>query len=165
MGSDLFDLIVILLLVFFSLAGARNGFIAEVAGILSLVVGFVAANACHGYVAHYFTFIVNPTLRSILTYLLIFICAMLLVSAVARLLQKVLALSFAQWVDKMAGFLFGLLKGLCICSMLILVAQAVFAQAPFLQNAHTVPYLRAFIEQMRAWMPDDLTSVLQFYSK
>ncbi|MBQ7618391.1 MAG: CvpA family protein, partial [Desulfovibrio sp.] len=162
MGSDIFDLIIILLLVFFSLRGLKNGFIGEIAGIVALVGGFVAANTLHPKVSPYLESLSDPTVRTILTYVIIFIAVMLLVSVLARLLRKLLELSFAKWIDNLAGFLLGLAKGIFLCSLIIMVVQAVFGNAPFLQDSHTIPYLNTLIEKVKEWMPADLISRLGF---
>lgn len=163
-GSDIFDLIVILLLVFFALRGLRNGFICEVAGILGLIAAFTVANTVHPHVSPYMHFITNPNLRTILTYILLFVATLLLVAAIARLLRKVLEVAFARWIDSLAGFFFGLAKGLLICSLLIVVIQALFGQAQFIQDSHTIPYLNAMIERIRAWLPDDLATRLGLHA-
>ncbi|MBO4368668.1 MAG: CvpA family protein [Desulfovibrio sp.] len=164
MGSDVFDLIIILLLVFFSLRGLSNGFIAEVAGIIAIVGGFSCANAFQSKLAASLGFITNPSVRSITAYVLIFIAVMLLVSLIARILRKILEISFAKWIDNLAGLLLGLAKGLLLCSLCLIVIQALFANAPFIQNSHTIPYLTAFIERLREWMPADLMSKLGLHA-
>ncbi|MBQ7608275.1 MAG: CvpA family protein [Desulfovibrionaceae bacterium] len=160
MGSDIFDLIIILLLVFFSFNGGKNGFICEVAGIISLIAAFTIANTTHPLVSSYMTFISNPDLRTIITYILLFVSTMLLVSFIARLIQKAVDYSFARWVDRLAGVLFGLAKGLLVCSIIMLVVQTLFSNAQFIKDSHTIPYLTAVIERIRAWLPDDLTARL-----
>ena len=165
MGSDIFDLIVILLLVFFSLRGLKNGFILEIASIIALIGGFTAANTLHFKVSPYMQFITNDGLRVIVTYILIFLCVMLAVSLIAHLLRSLLEkLSVAKWIDTLAGFLLGLAKGLFLCSLIILVVQTIFGNVPFLQNSHTIPYLTTLIERVREWMPDDLSSRLGFHA-
>ncbi|MCR4665906.1 MAG: CvpA family protein [Desulfovibrio sp.] len=162
MGSDIFDLVVILLLVFFSFRGLHNGFIGEVAGIVALVGGFSCANTFHAKVSTYLDSIANPSMRTIVAYVLIFIAVMLLVAFVARILRKILELSFAKWIDTLAGFFLGLVKGLLLCSLAIVLIQAVFQNAPFLQESHTIPYLTALIEKLKEWMPSDLLGRLGF---
>ncbi len=164
MGSDFFDLVIILLLVFFSFNGGKNGFICEVAGIISLIAAFTVANTTHPLVSPYMKFISNDALRTILTYILLFVATMLAVSFIARLLQKVVDYPFARWIDRLAGIFFGLAKGLLVCSLIILVVQALFGNAQFIKDSHTIPYLSALIERIRAWMPDDLAARLGIHA-
>ena len=65
MGHDIFDLVIILTLVFFTIRGISQGFIAEAAGIVSLLVGFWVAKTYNGVLEPYLTFLSDPGWRSI----------------------------------------------------------------------------------------------------
>ncbi|MBQ9536961.1 MAG: CvpA family protein [Desulfovibrionaceae bacterium] len=161
MGSDLFDLVVILLLVGFSSLGFKNGFIREIGGIIAIIGGFCTANALHSTVSPYFSFIGNPTVRMLLAYLLIFVLFMLLVSLLLHILIKARDLCFAKWIDKLAGLVFGFIKGLLICALIMVVLQTIFANTQVIQNSRTLPYLQTMLTHMRSWMPQDLMQRLQ----
>ncbi|MBQ7585666.1 MAG: CvpA family protein [Desulfovibrionaceae bacterium] len=161
MGSDIFDLVVILFLVFFSLMGWINGFLREIGGIIALVGGFLVANALHPLVSSHLQFIANPTSRTILAYLVIFISFMLLISLIIRLLRKLLDKTFTKWIDHLAGLLFGLAKGILICSLLMVVVQTLFYNTDVVKNSRTIPYLSTIVNQLRTWMPDDLLARLR----
>ncbi|MCR5814800.1 MAG: CvpA family protein [Desulfovibrio sp.] len=164
MGSDIFDLVIILFLVFFSLGGLKNGFIQEITGILALLIGFTAANSMHSKVSAYMLFVANEDLRTILAYILIFVASMLLVSLVAKLLRKVLELSCAKWIDTVLGLVLGFAKGLFLCSLLIVVVQTLFGNTAFVQNSRTIPYLSTLIESVKDFMPPDLLSRLGLHA-
>ncbi|MBQ7738276.1 MAG: CvpA family protein [Desulfovibrionaceae bacterium] len=161
MGSDFFDLVVILILVFFSLTGFSKGFIREIASIVAVLGGFFASNALHPIVSERLVFISNPTVRSILTYVVIFAAVVILVGLIARFLLKGRDWVFAKWIDKLVGGLFGLIKGVLICALIIVVLQNLFAHTPMIQNSRTIPYINSMITQFRAWMPKDLISRLK----
>lgn len=161
MGSDIFDLIVILILVFFSITGAHNGFIREVGGIIALVGGFMTANALHSIVSPYLNFISNPTVKMIVAYLLIFLLFMFLISLLLRILYKLQKQLSIVWLDKCAGLCFGLAKGLLICSLLVIVVQSVFFDTQTVRNSRTIHYLNSMSTQLRQWMPTDLMSKLK----
>lgn len=165
MGQDIFDLIVILVLVFFTGRGMYNGFIGEAAGIVALVGGFWAANTFLPTVAPKLTFVADPTWRPLAAYALIFIGVMLLVAIVAQILRKILQLSFTIWIDRIAGLALGLCKGLLVCSVILLIVQKFFYDADFVKHSRTLPYLQHIMQQIRDWLPDDLTSRLGFNLK
>lgn len=165
MGQDIFDLIVILVLVFFTGRGMYNGFIGEAAGIVALVGGFWAANTFHATVVPRITFVADPTWRPLVAYALIFIGVMLLVGIVAQILRKILQMSFAAWIDRLAGLGLGLFKGLLVCSLILVVVQTFFHDAEFIKQSRTLPYLQSIMQQMREMIPDDLTSRLGFNLK
>ena len=156
MGHDILDLIILLTLAFFAVRGGINGFVGEVAGILGLIGGFWAANAWHYQAASLVNFIADPAWRSIVAYLLIFMAVLLAVGLFARLLRKLISLSFIGWVDKLAGMLLGLGKGVLLCSIVFLLLQTVFRNAPFLENSRTRPHFAILTEHMRSWLPHDI---------
>lgn len=160
LGQDIFDLVVVLGLVFFAGRGFFTGFVGEVAGLVSLVGGFWAANAFSARVTPYLDFVSDPSWRAILAYVAIFLAVILLVALIARLLQKILSFSFVSWVDKLAGGVLGLTKGLLIFSLVFLVLRKFFSQAPFFQNSRAVPYFESLIGLIRTWLPADILSLL-----
>ena len=82
MGQDIFDVIIILTLVAFSIRGFLKGFVAEVAGIVSLLGGFWVAHHFHPLLSPRLTFISEPAWRTIAAYVLLFIAVMIVVGIV-----------------------------------------------------------------------------------
>lgn len=160
MGQDLFDLVVVLALVLFTVRGFINGFVGEVAGLVSLLGGFWAAHNYHTRLVPHLTFVSEPVWRSILAYVLIFLAVIVLVALLARLLQKILSFSFVSWADGIAGGLLGLAKGVLLCSLALLALQKFFANAAFLQNSRALPYFNALMLQVRSWLPPDIQTRL-----
>jgi len=160
MGQDIFDLIIVLILVFFAFRGFIHGFVGEVAGLISLLGGFWAAHHYHPLLAPRLTLIADPSWRIIAAYVIIFLGVIISVALLARILQKILSFSFVSWADKLAGGLLGLAKGILICSLALLLLQKFFADAPFMQHSRALPYFNALMSQVHGWLPPDLTSRL-----
>ena len=160
MGQDIFDLVVILTLVFFTLRGARVGLVGEVAGVASLVGGFWAARAWHGLVSPHLTFISGEGWRTLAAYALVFAGVMLVVGLAARLLRKVVAFSFASWADRLAGGVFGLAKGVLIWALILIVVEKLFQNDAFMRDSRVMPYVHALVVQLRAWLPPDIAARL-----
>lgn len=156
MGQDIFDLIIVVTLVFFTLRGVRNGFVGEAAGILSLVGGFWAARAFNAQLAPQLTFISDPNLRYIAACAVLFIGVMLLIGLVARLFKKIIAFSFVAWADRLAGALLGLAKGILIWAILIILLEKLMGDAPFMKESRALPYMSAIIDQIKQWLPPEM---------
>lgn len=161
MGQDIFDVVVVLVLVFFTLRGFWNGFVGEVAELISLVGGFWAARTFHPLLAKHLTFISEPAWRELAAFVLIFIGTIILVALLARILQKILSFTFVSWVDKLAGGILGLGKGVLICALVLLILRKILGDMIFLQNSRALPYFTSLIEQIRAWLPPE---VLTFFN-
>ena len=99
MGQDIFDLIIVLILVFFGTRGFISGFVGEVAGLVSLLGGLWAAHHYHALLAPRLTLIVDPSWRVIAAYVLIFLGVIISVAILARILQKILSFSFVSWLE------------------------------------------------------------------
>lgn len=156
MGHDIFDLIIVATLVLFTLRGAANGFIGEVAGIFSLLGGFWAAQAWQASLAPMLTFIADPAMRSVCACVILFIAAMLVIGVAARLLKKLAAFSFVAWLDRLAGAILGLIKGVLIWALVIIVAQKLWQNAEFMRDSRCVPYFDAIIDYLKQWLPPSL---------
>lgn len=156
MGQDIFDLVIVVTLVFFTLRGVSNGFVGEAAGILSFIGGFWAARTFNGQLAPHLEFIADPSLRYIAACAIIFIAVMLAIGLAARLLKKIIAFSFAAWVDRLAGAMLGLAKGILLWAIVIIVLEKIFKDAPFLRDSRVLPYMNAIIDMFKQWLPPQL---------
>ena len=156
MGADVFDLIIIVTLVFFTLRGLSNGFIGEVAGILSLLVGFWAARTFNMQLTPHLTFIADPNWRNLASCVILFVGAMVVVGLLARLLKKIIALSFAAWADRLAGAFLGLAKGIIVWLLIIIVLEKFFRNAPFMQQSRALAYFSSLLDFIRPWLPPAL---------
>lgn len=158
MGQVVFDLIILGTLVIFTVRGAISGFVVEIAGIFSLLAAFWAARAWNGEVAGWLDFISDPSLRTIAACVLIFVAVMLLIGFIARLLKKIIAFSFAAWLDRIAGAVLGFVKGVLVWTLVVIVLEKLFYDSPFLKNSQALPYFDVIIDQIRSWLPPDLAS-------
>lgn len=156
MGQDIFDLVIVITLIFFTLRGVSNGLIGEVAGIGALIGGIWAARNWNGEVSRYLEFIKDPSLRMIAAYSGIFIAVMLGVGLTARILKKICSWSFIGWLDKLGGAVLGLAKGLLLWSLIIIILQNMIPDAPFMRDSRTLPYLKQMIDLILPWIPETI---------
>ncbi len=160
MGQDIFDLVIVVTLVFFTLRGISNGFVGEVAGIVSLIGGFWAARTFNGQLAPHLAFVSDPSLRYITACAILFIAVMLIIGLLARVLKKIIAFSFAAWADRLAGALLGLAKGVLLWAIVIIVLEKLFKDAPFMRDSRVIPYLSSLIDQLKQSLPPELAEHL-----
>lgn len=161
MGHDIFDLIIVLTLVFFTIRGISQGFIAEAAGIVSLLVGFWVAKTYNGMLEPYLTFLSDPGWRTICACVILFVGAMIVVAVAARILKKIISFSFASWADRLAGGLLGLAKGVIIWSLLLIIILNIFRNADFVQGSRVIPYFQALVDYIRGLLPPDIAARIQ----
>lgn len=158
MGPDILDLVIIVTLVLFTIRGLKNGFVGEVAGLLSLICGFWAASAWSSDLAPRLDFIFNPALRYVAACVLVFVAAMLAVAIIARLLKKIIAFAFATWLDRLVGACLGLAKGILVWALVLIVLEKLFPTASFLQDSRAAEYINPLLNQIKEWLPPEWAS-------
>ena len=118
------DIIICLILAFFTFNGFRHGFIEEMARIISLVGGFILASKFHNLLIPYLQRIETETIRVTVAYFGIFVLSVIVITIVAKILQKFIELVLLGWLNRLLGVLLGLLKGFLIISLIIFIIQA-----------------------------------------
>ena len=118
------DIVICLVLGFFTFNGFRHGFIEEMARIISLVGGFILASKFHNWLIPYLQRIETETIRVTVAYFGIFVLSVIVITIVAKILQKFIELVLLGWLNRLLGLLLGLLKGFLIISLLIFIIQA-----------------------------------------
>ena len=119
------DIIICLILGFFTFNGFRHGFIEEMARLISLLGGFIFSSKFHNLLIPYFQpFIEDETICVTVTYMTIFVISVILITFMAKILQKFIEFVLLGWLNRLLGVHLGLLKGFLIISLIIFIIQA-----------------------------------------
>lgn len=120
------DIVIIIILAFFTINGFRHGFIVEISRIISLVGGFILAAKFHKELIPFIQpYIDNESMQVTAAYLGIFILAVVIITIIAKILQKFFELILLGWLNRLLGVLLGMLKGFLIVSLLIFIIQSI----------------------------------------
>ena len=118
------DIFILIILIFFTISGFKNGFIKETSRILSLIIGFILAGRFHYNLNPYLKdYIENESILTAISYLIIFFISVMIISIVAKFLQKVFEFVLLGWLNRVLGLLLGLLKGFFIVSLIIFIIE------------------------------------------
>lgn len=122
MTINLIDFIFLLPILFFAWSGYKKGFIIEAATLGALILGL--------YFAIYFsdiagellnkTFNIEEKYMGALSFVVTFIIVVFGVIAIGKALEKIVDILFLGFLNKMAGAVFGIIKGALFISILIL---------------------------------------------
>ncbi len=163
MEINYLDVVLGIILLLFGIGGLRKGFIIEVSSLLGFVAGVYGALYFSDFTAAKLStqFDIPPTYLNAVAFLLTFIVLALLVNLIGKLLSKVVKEVNLGAFDKIGGFVFGALKGLLLCSLLIMVLNAFHLNGmireetkcrsmiyPFVE--HTVPYVYRGFDLVKA---------------
>lgn len=115
------DIIILLLLVAGVITGMMKGFIRQLASLLGLVVGLLAAKMLYATVAEEYCSKItdNPTLAQILAFVLIWAFVPMAFALVAHLISKALEAVELGWINRLLGGALGALKFLLVGSMMV----------------------------------------------
>ncbi len=117
------DIILIIPIIWFAYQGFKRGFVIELASLAALVLGIYAALYFSGYAAD---FLVNNMDMSqkyvpVVSFIITFIFIVFLVYTVGKILEKVIDMVALGFINKLAGGVFGLLKGAVLLSILLMI--------------------------------------------
>ena len=120
------DIIIAIILGFFTFNGFRHGFIEEIGRLISLIGGFILASKFHTMLLpHIQPYVKADTLQVTIAYLIIFMATIILISIIVKMLQKFIELVLLGWLNRLLGLLLGLLKGFLIVSLIIFIIQSI----------------------------------------
>lgn len=146
------DIIVGIVLLFLGVRGFAKGLIIELASIAALILGVWAAVkfsfTVEGYLAR--STEIDRDYLPALAFAVVFVAVVIGVHFLARILQRVLKLAALGFVNRIAGAVFGVLKGTVILSFVFVFINS-FGGATFnllspqlRNNSVTYPYLSKF---------------------
>ena len=117
------DIIIAIILFLFGWKGLRKGLIIEVVTLLAFGVGIYGAMHFSDFTAaHLQGFMeIKPQYLNTVAFVLTFIILVVLVNLIGRLVSKWVKSMNLGFFDKLGGFLFGILKGVLLCSVLLMV--------------------------------------------
>jgi membrane protein required for colicin V production len=117
------DLILILIILLFAIQGFRKGLIYEIASLAGLILGIYAsfhfAGYLEGYLAEYLN--VPEKYSAVTAFILIFLLVVIVLHLVGKIIENIIDLVALGFLNKLAGSVFGLAKGIVLLSLAFLV--------------------------------------------
>ena len=110
------DIIILILVLAGAIVGFRKGFIKQLASLVGLVVGLLAAKALYGVVGDQ---LIGTVTSNTLAFFLIWIVVPIVFTLVASLLTKALEIICLGWINRLLGAALGAVKWLLFISLAI----------------------------------------------
>lgn len=119
------DIIIAVVLVAFGIGGLRKGIITEAATLLGLGLGLYGAFHFSDYTADRLLqwVEINPKYLNLISFIVTFIVVAILVNLLGRIVTKIVKSLNLGFIDKIGGFVFGIAKGILICSLLVMLVN------------------------------------------
>jgi membrane protein required for colicin V production len=151
------DWLLAILLVYSTIRAAFRGFVREAFALGGLIVGFLVA--CWGYESaskRLGGLITSPPLAQFLAFLLIVLVVTAIAGLLGHLLKKTASAVGLGFFDRVAGALFGLIRGAVFAGALLLAITAFLPAAPWVQESKLAPYFLRAVHAVSFAMPSDL---------
>ena len=120
---SILDIILLICFIPALVQGVRKGFIAQAISIASIIIGIWAssrfAEVVSEWLGKYIT--VSDQVMKVVAFALIFIAVFLVLAAVGKLLEGMFRMVTLDWLNRLAGLVFALLKTSLILGILIMV--------------------------------------------
>ncbi len=122
---------ILLFIAYFGFRGFQRGLIDEVGRLIGLVLAVILAYKLSPPLSEYIG-LENELARSAAAFIGIFLVTLIAMMLVTRLIRTLVELILLEWLDKLGGTLFGLLKSLIVLGVLIYVMQSFDATRSFM---------------------------------
>lgn len=122
---NLLDLFILIPAVWLCIRGFSKGFIIELATLIGMVLGIIAAYyfapQMQEFLKQYFT--LSHQMLKILSYIIIFVLVLLTIYLIGKLIEKFIDILALGWLNKLLGAVFGLCKGLILIAIVFLIFE------------------------------------------
>ena len=116
------DIVIVLVLVWFTLAAFRAGFVREVVTLAATVLAIAVAGFYYDDLAQdVLVFIDNEDAARVIAFLLLLGSIFFMGQLLAFLLRRLVSLLMLGWADRLAGAAFGFFKGLLVVEVLLIL--------------------------------------------
>lgn len=148
MAINYFDIFAIVVLAFFFIKGAYSGFFEEISGLVAIVLSIFILRTYGQNVAGFIGQYSSSSLNYPIAIVVIVVGTFLVVAVVAKLLGKIMQITFTGWINRIFGAVFGLVKGLFLVGIIAFVLSWFLKDDPLVNSSKSIPYLLDFMKQL-----------------
>ena len=136
------DWIVLVILVASMIGSFVRGFVRELISLSAVVVGLALACWFYPEIGAYFVpYVKTQDIASFCGFVIIFVLTLIAGGILSFVVRNFLRFVDLQWIDRILGLAFGLLRGCLVSSVLFMLLTAFPFQIESVKNAKSAPYL------------------------
>jgi len=137
------DIIILIPLLWAAFKGFKNGLVKEVFSLIALILGIYITYSFSDYVAMKLP---NLPAIGIIAFIITFVSVVIAIHFVGILFEKIVKIMVPNFVNRLAGICFGVIKVLFICSILLhftksIDKQEIILKSDFIGNSLLYPYV------------------------
>jgi membrane protein required for colicin V production len=153
-----FDYAVIIVILLSAALGIWRGFIYEIFALGAWITGIVCAVVFGQKVATWFTFNLEPWLKLIAAYALVFVLVFIAVSVTGFVFTKLVRAVGLSPVDRGLGAMFGVVRGFLIVTVIVFIASfSNLKQSDWWQQSASAKPFEVLAGVLRYRLPDSVT--------
>lgn len=120
---NILDIIIGIILLLFAFAGLRKGLIIEAFYLASIVIGIYGAMYFSDAMSEWLSELIDvaPEYLALVAFILTFIVFIIIIRMLGRIISRLVEAIYLGFIDKIGGFVFGIIKGALLLSILIMI--------------------------------------------
>jgi membrane protein required for colicin V production len=157
------DIVIIVVAVLFGIAGLRQGIIRTAFGIAGLIGGIVLAGRYYDDLAALLSS-GGATWADIAAYAIILIATLIVAGVVGSLVAKLVHLVLLGWLDRLVGFIFGLVIGGFLCAAVLAIISKYYpGTVATISQSAIAKFLMAGFPLLLALLPHEFDFIRDFF--
>ena len=142
MGLSILDWGFVFVVAFSVLVAANQGFFYELFALAGAVIGYLVAAWEYPHAAMwYLRYVSSAWVADIAGFFTIFIVLAVLGSVVGRIARWAVKGIGLRWFDRVLGGLFGAVRGIAVCTVVVLALASFTPTSSYLQQSRIAPFL------------------------
>jgi membrane protein required for colicin V production len=140
-----------------ALISLKRGFLKEFVSLIVWIVGFWVSFQFHQALSVILTpYIVDDTVREVISYINIFLLAILM-SILFNYLLSFISKIWFSWVDRLLGVIFGCARGVLLVVITVLIISfTTFVYEEWWQKSFFIPYLQNMADWLNTFIPHNI---------
>ena len=129
------DIIVLVITFWLAYKGFKKGIVIEIASLIALIFGIYGAINFSGLLnEHLIPIGISEKYLPIVSFVATFILIISIIMLLAKFLEKLIDLLSLSFLNRIGGGVFGALKGLLICTVIIVVLNKIDERVNFISD-------------------------------
>ena len=156
---SLLDLLLAIILLTSVIAGFVAGFARMGIGLLATILGVLFGFWFHGMPAVWVKqWVTSPIAANLLGFFIVFLVFQLAGALLAKLIAKFFKWTGLSWLDRLAGGIFGVVRGALICAAFVTVTLAFAPKPPpnWMVDSKLLPYALSTSDMVAALAPSSI---------
>jgi membrane protein required for colicin V production len=152
-----FDYIFVIIMIVSAGFAMTKGLVREIISLVALIVGFILAAFYYRSVAVYFAdFTKTDAIANLIGFMVIFLGCLIFGAVLAFLVNRFIKMASLQWIDRLLGGIYGLIRGWAIASIIVLALIAFPVRENMLARSIFAPYLLAGARTVAYMIPQKM---------